>query len=617
MPATFTTHFTGVLLPRVSPKAVRMSFWLACFGLGVLQLWLNRNEIMSDGISYLDMGDAFVRGDWSLALSTIWSPLYGWFLGVMVNILAPSPQWESLVVQLSNLVIFVWSLLCFDFFLRQLWIRMKHRDHATDGFMPVSETLLIVVGYVLFIWSSLRLIRIHTTSPDLLLSGFVYAAFGLILRIRGGSRRWSTFLMLGVVLGIGYWVKTPMFIFAFVFLMVATALVGRLGIPRIAVAFGVFLLLTMPLVVLLSGINDRMTIGNSGAYLYSRTVNSIAVPVHWQGGSPKVGTPQNPTRMILDSPAVYEFGSPVGGTYPPWQDPYYWFEGVRPHVDLEGQVRVLRKSIATYAEIFGSVDPSIYLALLLLAYVGNRRTLLARDLLAQGFLFLPVVVALGLYALIVVEPRYTGPFVVVAVLGCCASIKVQVSALTRRLMNALAAIIVVVWLWSLATQEFHGGRSAIGAAKSALAGVAVLSKESMSSTPWKVVQALKALGMNKGDKVGYIGESFRFHWARLAGVRVVAEIRQTGRIGSPASWAADTTLQQLQASSMRHVDKFWHADSLLRSRVMDAFSMAGVKVIVTDSLPPNALSAGWQHVPTTGFYLYPLQAVSEKATSVN
>jgi hypothetical protein len=49
--------------------------------------------------------------------------------------------------------------------------------------------------------------------------------------------------------------------------------------------------------------------------------------------------------------------------------------------------------------------------------------------------------------------------------------------------------------------------------------------------PWHlstedVSDALGAHGLQRGDKVAYIGESEDFYWARLAGVQVNAEIRQ-------------------------------------------------------------------------------------------
>jgi hypothetical protein len=57
--------------------------------LGLLQAWAGRHSMQSDGISYLDMGDAIVRGDWRMALNGYWSPLYPFLLGACERRLEP------------------------------------------------------------------------------------------------------------------------------------------------------------------------------------------------------------------------------------------------------------------------------------------------------------------------------------------------------------------------------------------------------------------------------------------------------------------------------------------------------------------------------------------------
>ena len=42
----------------------RICFWLNIV-LGVLCTWAGKNSINSDGISYLDLGDAYLRADWA------------------------------------------------------------------------------------------------------------------------------------------------------------------------------------------------------------------------------------------------------------------------------------------------------------------------------------------------------------------------------------------------------------------------------------------------------------------------------------------------------------------------------------------------------------------------
>jgi hypothetical protein len=57
---------------------------------------------------------------------------------------------------------------------------------------------------------------------------FVYVICGLLVRIRMGSHGWQIFAALGVLLGLGYLVKTAMFPLAFVFIMVGMFAVGNI-----------------------------------------------------------------------------------------------------------------------------------------------------------------------------------------------------------------------------------------------------------------------------------------------------------------------------------------------------------------------------------------------------
>src|SRR5690348_8325193 len=63
-----------------------------------LHAWVARHTMNPDGISYLDVGDAYGRGDWGNALNTYWSPLYCWILEGALALVRPTPYWECAVV---------------------------------------------------------------------------------------------------------------------------------------------------------------------------------------------------------------------------------------------------------------------------------------------------------------------------------------------------------------------------------------------------------------------------------------------------------------------------------------------------------------------------------------
>ena len=88
------------------------------------------------------------------------------------------------------------------------------------------------------------------------------------------------------------------------------------------------------------------------------------------------------------------------------------------------------------------------------------------------------------------------------------------------------------------------------------------------------------MGVTSGDKVAFIGDSFRAFWAQLLGARVVAEVRR------------DT------------VTDFWKATPTVKSDVIDAFARTGVKAVVTETPPEGTDLSGWQKIRQTDYYAY-------------
>jgi len=99
---------------RWLPVALR----LLAITLGALHTWaaVVSYSMSEDGISYLDIGDAYLRGDWTTAVNSVWSPMYSWILGLIMRLARPSMRWEFPVVQLTNLAIYLVALICFGSF---------------------------------------------------------------------------------------------------------------------------------------------------------------------------------------------------------------------------------------------------------------------------------------------------------------------------------------------------------------------------------------------------------------------------------------------------------------------------------------------------------------------
>ncbi|MGH9941197.1 MAG: hypothetical protein ACRD9R_02430 [Pyrinomonadaceae bacterium] len=563
---------TGI---RAREKSARAVGWAVAVPVGALHLWAGRHEMNLDGISYLDMGDAYLRGDWAMAVNAYWSPLYSWLLGLVMAVFRPSPAWEFPVARLLNFALYLVTLVCFDFFLRRFISLQRRREDAGGGRETLPAWAWVALGYALFIWTSLSFVSLVT--PDMCVAACVYLAAGLLLRVRQSTAGWLTFGALGVVLGLGYLAKAAMFPLAFVFLLLSLFAAGglRRAMPRAALALVCFLLIAGPFVFTLSHAKGRLTFSDSGRLNYLWLINDVPVR-HWQGESAaELSPPSHPTRRLLDRPALYEFGMPVGGTYPVWYDPSYWYEGAAPSFNLRGQMRALGASLTMYHKLFLSyLQWSLlfcWLVLFLSAGFGAREGL--REIAGQWPLLALALAALSMYALIVVEPRYVAPFIVLFWLGLFSAVRLPPGRTSLRVLAGTAvvmtAMLVAVIALATAKQVWKGVR---GGAESQEAAAA---------------EGLKQLGLRPGDKVAAVypvgakGILTRMtSTARLARVSVVAEI--------PPQESAN----------------FWAADAETLSHVREIFSRTGAKIILTEDLPKNVPVEGWRKVGQTKYHAF-------------
>ena len=555
---------------------VRAIVWFVAVLLGALVSWQHRNEIDSDTISHLDMADAYFNGDWKSAVSGYWNPLYAWILGLVIHAMKPSSYWEYPAVHLVVFAIFLFTLGCFEFFLRELiqfHNGIEHGNTLEDRTPVVGKTVWMVLGYTIFLWSSIFLIRLDETNPDMLVAAFVYLAAGLLLRVRRGAATRAVFIFLGLALGMGYLTKQVMFPLAFVFLGVALFSAGnvRKAVPGILAAVTAFGIVSGPLVLTLSIAKSRLTFGDSGLVSYARLVNNLPAR-HWQGENSSSGGPLHPTRKIFDNPATFEFATPIRSTYPLWYDLTYWYEGVRAHFDLSAQAKVVRQTVKQIASWMMGLNGSIVTGLLLMFLTGRAARSVPRNVSKYGFLIVPPVCALGLYCLVYVEPRYIGPFVTILLLSLFFAASLGQPHEHGRLVRAVATVMLLIFaihtipvLYSSAVDLLH----------------------QRANVYWQVATELNKMGLRPGDEVASVSYANvnNVKWARLARVRIIAEVYHT---------------------PYHDPDKndFWKADRAAQEQILHAFARVGARLVVSDEEPHGPSLSGWQRIGTTSYYAY-------------
>jgi hypothetical protein len=544
--------------------------------LGALHTYaaIKSQSMNADGIAYLDIGDAYFRADWANAINPVWSPLYSWILG-LVNFIFESPmQWEFPTVQIVNFLIYLFALACFEF----MW-RSVHNSSTQPESHRLSEPLWWTLGYLLFAWISLSLIQIWSVTPDMLMAGLVYLAAGLIAKIRAGDNRHRIFLSLGLILGLGYLSKTFMFSVALIFLALAWLIQKRTrNSPyKTLLAVGVFLLVSLPFILLISNAKGKLTIGEAGTVTFLRYVNGMPFP-HWRGDPASGVVPKHPSRVIHESPAVYEFGEPVGGTYPITLDPSYWYEGIEPRFDLGGLLARLLSSSLVYAELFLQTQGILVACVLALYVMRQKQKFAFFDVLQKWALVIPAVIAFGLYATVLVEGRYVGVFVLLFWTDILANIQLPDAANNKTWLNVLSGIAALGLLANIAMFNVDGFKRL-----NPTLGTTSIEQTVPPAKPLEVAQTLKALGLQAGDKVGVIGYAYDSFWARLARVKITAEM-----------------------SEAEAIDDLWRGNKVLRQSVLRAFASAGVNAVVAEYVPEDVKLAGWHRVGKSNYYIYVL-----------
>jgi hypothetical protein len=525
-----------------------------------------------DGISYLDLSDGVVDGRWQDLLNAYWGPLYPALLGVFRALLKPSTDWLFPTTHLVNYVLFLLSLLAFEFFLRG-WLRSPSLQ-GDGGQVTFSDWQWVVIGYGLFWWTGLSWTwaGANLVTPDLLVAGCVYWAAGMLVRVSQGGGTAFSHVGLGLALGLGYLAKAVMFPLALVTLLL-TCLAGRrakAGLGRVLIAALVFLLCSGPWIAALSLQKGRLTFGDAGSLNYAWYVNGYRPHIHWRGDPTGSGTPRHPPRLISARPGAFEFKGPVGGTYPLWLDPAYWNEGLRPRFGAGAQARAVALNLWNFVKEIGPGFAVLAFGLIVLARTdGNPRRILRR-LSAQWPCVALSMSALTLYALVHVEARFLSAFSVITLLCLFASFRPKPSPAAARVLGGVALALAVVLL-GLLSREL--GAPLLGGAE-ALAGV----EKSGAPPEREAARGLRKHGLAPGDEVAVIGRCWDAYWARLAGLKIIAEV---------PDW---------------EVKGFFQTDEATRANLLRRFHALGARAVIFHDRLGAFAFPGWVPLGNTDYY---------------
>jgi hypothetical protein len=543
----------------------RAVFWAIVVLLGLLQAWSHRLIVDYDGVSYLDIAEDYAHGAWSSAINGYWSPLYSWLLAIVIYPLKFLRSSESAFLHLVNFSGYIGAYASFEFFLSQLFRSEQSAD--SDGLMAGSESAWHTLGLGLFLYSSLYMANHAGSSPDIFVVLFVYLAAGLLIRIiQAGQAHARTYVAFGAALGFGYLTKSAMFPLSLVFLAVAgfTSLRRRKGRLAFLLAPVCFALVAGPWMAVLSHAKGRFTFGDVGRLAYAERVGARAVPLQWGGLAEAGQNLVHPPRLLRTDPPVLEFATPVPGTFALWHDSY-WVEGMKIHFSWTGQLRVLHESYDTFFDLLNQQRE--YLVLLLFLVILQGTVLLYfKAFLRLWVLWLPATAALGMYALVLVQPRYIAPFVVMLWLSLFAAIRLPRNDVFQRFV--FCAVVATVLT------------TGVGLLRGAISDFHLLLRPPPDEQA-EIAEDLHKLGVLDGQSIATIGiPRETFYWARLARLRIVSEI------------------------PTENVNQFWFASPGTQEKVRSLFAQTGAAAIVTDTMPAGTNVPGWVPIGRSPYFVF-------------
>lgn len=534
--------------------------------LGAANAWSSRHVVNPGGVSHLDMADAIARGDLGEAVNGYFSPLYSILIAPVVPLTRAHPHLEAAAVHAVHFLIYLAALFAFDRFLRAV------RDRSASQSGPLPDWAWVVFGYASFAWTALFANSLVQMTGDLLVAALAYGAGAILVRMEERPGTVRSGAVLGLLLGLGFLSKTAMLPLSLVFL--ACALASRSGwranVRPVAVATVALLCVSLPFIVALSIQKGRPTIGDIGKLVYAWFVLDVPRYAHWQGEDPAYGVPAHPDRKLHDSPDVFEYATPVPGTLPVFYDPTYWYEGLVTPIRVGAIARSVVEGARVYAGMALDASAELVAVAVLLLWAGWREGL--RRLAGAWRPLLPVLAVFPMFALVHTEPRFVGGFATMALLLALSCARLPGEPVGRKLLLALV----------LAT-------SVAMAARSVAMTAAAFERGFAPHRHHELAMALHAAGVKSGERVAVVGAPFDAYWARLAGVRIVADV-------------ADYDLA-----------KFWGAPPEVREAIFAKLRAHGIRHVVAFSIPPGVAKAGWRPAGQNNAYAWDLEVAAPRA----
>lgn len=520
--------------PEVWSFRIRVAFWVLGIVLGGTMAYTGRYYINGDAIVYMEMGEALRYGHWWGLANLTYSPGYSIFLGLAQLLFQTTPANELQVLRTVNVFCLMAAMGACE--LVMVLVKNELDRIGYQGELPLPWPLVSALSYGMFLVAALALIRMRLMNPDMLVMAVVLAAAGVLLWIRENPIPYFKYVVLGIVTGVGYLIKSFFFPFSLIFFLAAGFSAGTLkrAVPRVTVAVVVMLVVCAPLLAALSGRLGRFTYGELGRLAYGVWISPSGV-----------GEPIHP-EIINRNPKVALYRYDVPCTRPSGFDICYWYEGFKPDIDMTAHLKII---VGNVLSVFTQVP---WLALILLWFGLQWRTGSARAgslLPPSPFLLLAVIslAGLGFYCLIHVEPRYVGPYLFLGFLALVMCLRLPEDDSKARhktwiQAGLLIGFFLVLVAHSVVDQSLRGLHSTTDKPS--------YRESFMDQTALK--DFLRNKGIAQGDYAALVG-NLPVYWARMARLKILAEVPDPMEFFSATGQQRKTALAKLKNQGVKVV----------------------------------------------------------------
>ncbi|MGA2672920.1 MAG: hypothetical protein ABSE99_06790 [Terracidiphilus sp.] len=559
--------------------------------MGAVEGVYGRTQYLGDWISYLNVSRSVSSNDWRGIFDPMWNSGYPALIALARSLAPRTAEGEWYAIALLNFFIFLGTYASVRYLIRQA---AASRDSFAER--EVCRPVVTWTVCSAFLSYALCFDKVSRVAPDLLVSMLFILGAAQVLRVIRLRSAMSA-ATLGMILGLGCWVKGVFLCNAAIFLLILilARFTGKIPWRTFAISALVYLALFIPYVSGISWSYGQFTLGSSGELNYAFHVNHLPHWTNWQGGPSQFGRPIHSSVQLLNDLPAFAFLEPFTSTYPPYNNLAYWYRGFRHFFSIANQISAAGQGCYYFAGIVKAhqILWAFLMVLLVITLKRDWRKAALGSLRALWPIVILPVLALIPYLLVHVEDRYLGGILLVLTLSPLAL------ALDPKFPSRRFALVFLLTAYTI------GAIAELGRYDAWTIHAALHRQDFHRDPQWRLATALTAGGLRAGDTVALIGRrdaNFRCSWAYVARIRVVAEFGSLPWSIEPWDRMPFEHLKPEEADQDWGTF-FWQLPPEQRERVIRAFHDTGVRAVVSLA-QPNASSSGWISVSDTGAWIY-------------